>query len=197
LGQPAVAWVEHVWVVRRWSSDDFVILRTPRKNPMSKLLYASTALVFALSPSVASAQTAQPLPPAAAPGAAAKVLPSVPSDAMTVARWHKQNVYDPTDAKIGAVEDVLVDRDGKIVAFIVAVGGFLGMGEKDVAVPFNAVQFKAKDNNKWYPVMNTTKDALKNAPGHKYDRNAMTWTLENAPATTGTPSTPSPQPSAR
>ena len=114
-----------------------------------------------------------------------------------VARWHKQNVYDPTDAKIGAVEDVLVDRDGKIVAFIVAVGGFLGMGEKDVAVPFNAVQFKAKDNNKWYPVMNTTKDALKNAPGHKYDRNAMTWTVENAPTTTGTPATPSPQPSAR
>ena len=164
---------------------------------MSKLLYASTALVLALSASVASAQTAQPLPPAAAPGPAAKVLPSVPSEAMTVTRWHKQNVYDPSDAKIGEVEDVLVDRDGKIVAFIVAVGGFLGMGEKDVAVPFNAVQFKTKDNNKWYPVMNTTKDALKNAPGHKYDRNAMTWTLENAPATTGTPSTPSPQPRAR
>ena len=135
--------------------------------------------------------------PAASPGPAAKVLPSVPSDAMTVTHWHKQNVYDPSDAKIGAIEDVLVDREGRIVAFIVAVGGFPGMGEKDVAVPFNAVQFKTKDNNKWYPVMNTTRGALKNAPGHKYDRNAMTWTLENAPATTGTPSTPSPQPSAR
>ena len=177
--------------------DDFVILEPPRKNPVSKLLYASTALIFALSASVASAQTPQPLPPPAAPGPAAKVLPSVPSDAMTVTRWHKQNVYDPSDAKIGAVEDVLVDRDGKIVAFIVAVGGFLGMGEKDVAVPFNAVQFKTKDNNKFYPVMNTTKDALKNAPGHKYDRNAMTWTVDNAPTTTGTPATPSPQPSAR
>ena len=120
---------------------------------MSKLLYASTALVFALSASVASAQTAQPLPPAAAPGPAARVLPSVPSEAMTVTRWHKQNVYDPSDAKIGEIEDVLVDRDGKIIAFIVAVGGFLGMGEKDVAVPFNAVQFKTKDNNKFYPVM--------------------------------------------
>jgi len=172
--------------------DDFL----SRKNPMYKLAYASTALLFALSATVASAQTAQPLPPAAAPGPA-KVLPSVPSDAMTVTHWHKQNVYDPSDAKIGAIEDVLVDREGRIVAFIVAVGGFPGMGEKDVAVPFNAVQFKTKDNNKWYPVMNTTRGALKNAPGHKYDRNAMTWTLENAPATTGTPSTPSPQPSAR
>jgi hypothetical protein len=44
------------------------------------------------------------------------------------------------------------------------VDGFLGSGEKDVAVPFKAVQFKAKDNNKWYAVMNATKDALKNAP---------------------------------
>jgi hypothetical protein len=53
--------------------------------------------------------------------------------------------------------------------FAVGAGGFIGMGEKDVIVPFNAVQFKTKDNNKWYPVMNTTKDALKNAPGYKYD----------------------------
>src|SRR6187200_867838 len=154
---------------------------------MYKLAYASTALLFALSATVASAQTAQPLPPAAAPGPAAKVLPSVPSDAMTVTHWHKQNVYDPSDAKIGAIEDVLVDREGRIVAFIVGVGGFLGMGEKDVAVPFNAVQLTSKDNNKWYLVMNSTKDALKAAKGFKYDRDAMTWMAEDAPATTGTP----------
>ena len=102
--------------------------------------------------------------------------------------WYKQSVYDPSDAKIGEIMDVLADRDGKIVVLIVGVGGFLGMGEKDVAVPFNAVQFKTKDNIKWYPVMNTTKDALKNA---------MTWIPENAPATTGTPATPSPRPDAR
>ena len=70
---------------------------------------------------------------------------------------------------------------------IVGVGGFLGIGEKDVAVPFNAVQFKTKDNNKWYPVMNATKGALKNAPGLKYDRTAMTWVAENSSPTTGGP----------
>src|SRR3984893_9129863 len=122
---------------------------------------------------------------------------SIPANAMTVTHWYKQSVYDPSDAKVGEIMDVLVDRDGKIAAFIVSVGGFLGMGEKDVAVPFNAVQFKTKDNNKWYPVMNTTKDALKNAPGYKYDRTAMTWMPENTPATTGTPATPSPRPNAR
>ena len=83
-------------------------------------------------------------------------------------------------------------KEGKINGLIVGVGGFLGAGEKDVAVPFNSVQFKTKDNNKWWPVMNTTKDALKAAPGYKYDRTAMTWIPENAPATTGGPVTPAP-----
>jgi hypothetical protein len=74
--------------------------------------------------------------------------------------------------------DVLVDRAGKATALIIGVGGFLGMGEKDVAVPFDAVQVASKDNNKWYLVMNSNKDALKSAKGFKYDRNAMTWMPE-------------------
>jgi hypothetical protein len=40
------------------------------------------------------------------------------------------------------------------------------------------VQVTSKDNNKWYLVMNSSKDALKSAKGFKYDRNAMTWTSE-------------------
>ena len=179
-------------------SDDFLILKNPqRESPMSRLAYTATALLFALSATVASAQAPQPVPPAAAPGPVVKVLPSIPANAATVTNWHKQSVYDPSDAKVGEITDVLVDRDGKIVALIVGVGGFLGMGEKDVAVPFNAVQFKTKDTNKWYPVMNTTKDALKNAPGYKFDRTARSWIPENSPATTGTPATPSPRPIAR
>jgi hypothetical protein len=75
---------------------------------------------------------------------------------------------------------------GKATALIVGVGGFLGMGEKDVAVPFNAVQVTNKNNNKWYLVMNASKDTLKTAKGFKYDRNAMTWVPEEQPATTGT-----------
>ena len=112
---------------------------------------------------------------------------------MTVTHWYKQNVYDPSDNKIGEIMDVLVDRDGKVSALIIGVGGFLGMGEKDVAVPFNAVRATTKDNNKWYLVMNSTKDALKSAKGFKYDRNAMTWTPEDAPATTGSPTAPAPR----
>jgi sporulation protein YlmC with PRC-barrel domain len=164
---------------------------------MSKLASTATALLFALSATVATAQTPQPAPQATPASAAAQILATLPASAMTITHWYKQSVYDPSDAKIGEIMDVLADRDGKIVGMIVGVGGFLGVGEKDVAVPFNAVQFKTKDNNKWYPVMNTTKDALKNAPGYKYDRTAMTWVPENAPATTGSRPAPAPQPNAR
>ena len=158
-----------------------------------KLAYPTIALVFAVTTTMASAQTPQPVPQARqAEGPIAQILPTIPANAMTVTHWYKQNVYDPSDAKIGEIMDVLVDRDGKTVALVVGVGGFLGMGEKDVAVPLNAVQFKTKDNNKWHAVMNTTKDALKNAPGYKFDRTTMTWTPEGTPATTGTPTNPRP-----
>jgi sporulation protein YlmC with PRC-barrel domain len=95
---------------------------------------------------------------------------ALPSEAMTVTDWYKQNVYDPNENKIGDIKDVLVDKSGKVVALIVGVGGFLGAGEKDVAVPFEAVHPTMKDK-KWWLVMNTTKDSLKSAPGFKYDSN--------------------------
>lgn len=103
----------------------------------------------------------------------AGVLTSVPAG-VTVTDWYKQSVYDPSDAKIGEIMDVLVSPDGNVSALIVGVGGFLGAGEKDVAVPFSAVKHTQK-NNKVYLTMNTTKDALKAAPGFKYDKNTTKW----------------------
>ncbi len=104
----------------------------------------------------------------------AKMQTTLPNEALTVTDWYKQNVYDPNENKIGDVKDVLVDKSGKIVTLIVGVGGFLGAGEKDVAVPFEAVHPTMKDK-KWWLVMNTTKDNLKSSTGFKYDSNTTTW----------------------
>jgi sporulation protein YlmC with PRC-barrel domain len=153
---------------------------------MTKLTYA--ALLLALATTTASAQAPQGAPRESGP--AAQIMTTIPANSVTVTHWYKQNVYDPGDNKIGEIMDVLIDREGKATSLIIGVGGFLGMGEKDVAVPFNAVKVTTKDNNKWYLVMNATKDALKSAKGFKYDRSAMTWMPEDAPATTGTPATP-------
>ena len=49
------------------------------------------------------------------------------------------NVYGPDSKKIGDVSDVLMSHDGKAAYVIVGVGGFLGIGEKDIAIPFDQV----------------------------------------------------------
>jgi sporulation protein YlmC with PRC-barrel domain len=109
---------------------------------------------------------------------APQIMSSVPAQSVTVADWYKQGVYDPANSKIGEVMDVLLSPDGKVNALIIGVGGFLGMGEKDVAVPFNAVKHSTRDG-KVYLTLDTTKEALKTAPGLKYDRNSTTWVPEN------------------
>jgi len=104
----------------------------------------------------------------------ANMQTSIPQNAVTVTDWYKQDVYDPNNNKIGEIMDVLVDQSGKVDTLIIGVGGFLGAGEKDVAVPFEHVH-ATMQNNKMRLVMNTTKDNLKNAPGFKYDSNTTSW----------------------
>jgi sporulation protein YlmC with PRC-barrel domain len=130
-------------------------------------MLASTAMLastgsFAAEPSTMS------------PSSTDALMTTMPGDARTVTDWYKQNVYDPSNNKIGEIEDVLVDKSGKISAVIISVGGFLGMDTKDVAAPFPSIHATMKDN-KWWLTMNTTKDALKSAPGYRYDKNSTTW----------------------
>src|SRR4051812_15420642 len=54
-------------------------------------------------------------------------------------------VVGPNNERIGDVNDVLLDRNGQAVAIVVGVGGFLGIGEKDVAVRFNQVQITPRN----------------------------------------------------
>lgn len=97
---------------------------------------------------------------------------------LPVSDYYKQNVYDPNDNKIGDVKDLILEKGGKVNAAIVGVGGFLGAGEKDVAVPFDQLQLKEKNGDR-YLVMNTNKDALNSAPGLKFDRDKHAWIPEN------------------
>ena len=132
------------------------------------------AIVAAVASTVFGAAYAQQPATNLGIGAQPETLSNLPQNATTVTNYYKQNVYDPADAKIGEISDVLVSKDGKVDAFIVAVGGFLGVGEKDVAVPFDAVKATEK-NGKWYLTMNATKDSLQKAHGYKFDRAKATW----------------------
>jgi sporulation protein YlmC with PRC-barrel domain len=74
----------------------------------------------------------------------AQIMSSVPAQSVTITDWYKQSVYDPSNSKIGEIKDVLLSQEGKVSALVIGVGGFLGMGEKDVAAPFDAVKHAVK-----------------------------------------------------
>jgi sporulation protein YlmC with PRC-barrel domain len=104
----------------------------------------------------------------------ATTMSAAPNESWTVTNYYKQSVYDPKESKIGDIDDVLVDKSGKITGLVVGVGGFLGAGEKDVIVPFTAVKSEKK-NDKWYLTLDESKDGLTKAPGFKYDKASTTW----------------------
>jgi sporulation protein YlmC with PRC-barrel domain len=76
--------------------------------------------------------------------------------------WHK-SVYDASGRAIGDLNDLVIDKDGKIAAVVIGVGGFLGLGEKNVAVDFGQLQ----KNGSVSPnrlVLNYSEQDLRSAP---------------------------------
>lgn len=114
------------------------------------------------------------LGPASAAEQAAQMQTAVPADALTISNYYKQNVYDNQNNKIGDVKDMLLDKEGRVSTVIVGVGGMLGVGEKDVAVPFSSLKIAEKNGDR-YLIMSTTKEALEKAPGYTYDRTKGVW----------------------
>lgn len=56
----------------------------------------------------------------------------------------EQGNRNDTD-KVGDINEVLLDRNGNVQAVVIGVGGFLGLGEKDVAIPFNMIEWRSAD----------------------------------------------------
>src|ERR1700741_653130 len=67
--------------------------------------------------------------------AATTALKAAPSESWTVTNYYKQAVYDPKESQVGDIDDVLIDKTGKVSGLVLGVGGFLGAGEKDVIEP--------------------------------------------------------------
>jgi sporulation protein YlmC with PRC-barrel domain len=68
--------------------------------------------------------------------------------------------------QIGKISNLVFGREGRIELVVIGVGGFLGLGEKEVAVPFDAVKSETI-NNKNVFVVDATKDQLKAAPTYQ------------------------------
>lgn len=72
------------------------------------------------------------------------------------------------DETIGSISDLVIDENGQIVAAIVEAGGFLGLGTKEVAVSWQSIERRLNEKGDGYHLsVDTTKDALKDAPEYK------------------------------
>ena len=80
------------------------------------------------------------------------------------------NVYGANNETIGDVNDVLIGNDGQVRAVVIGVGGFLGVGEKNVAIPLKALNISRKANSPSIDkiTVSYTKDQLTSAPKFAY-----------------------------
>jgi len=79
------------------------------------------------------------------------------------------DIYNDKNQDIGQIKDIALNQNGQTQAYVLSVGGFLGMGEHYVAVNPSAVKVTYNDSDKkWHASMNATTDQLKAAPEFKY-----------------------------
>ena len=77
------------------------------------------------------------------------------------------DVYNQKDEDLGDIKEIMLDmRDGKVAYAVLSYGGFLGMGDKLFAVPWNALTLDTI--NKRF-ILNVDKERLANAPGFDKD----------------------------
>src|SRR5262245_6451726 len=87
---------------------------------------------------------------------------SAPSDWVAVSSFYNREVLDRAGDRVGTASGFYVAPDGKIVASILSVDRQLGIGDKQVAMPFGSGQIVRKDDG-WHLVVDTTKDDLQRA----------------------------------
>jgi sporulation protein YlmC with PRC-barrel domain len=110
---------------------------------MKSSFVAAALLGAAVLTTTAHAQTSQPSPSAPAPAASAT---STDQKMMLKGNWRASklmglDVYNEANEKLGDINELIVDKDGKINAVVIGVGGFLGMGEHDIAVTIDKLKF--------------------------------------------------------
>lgn len=114
-----------------------------------------------------AAQKTQPMPPAASAQGTRQFVTQQTSDQWLATKFKGTDVIGSNNEKIGDVNDILFDRNGKVMAYVIGVGGFLGIGQKDVALAPAAFQVDASDRDEIKLKLAMTRDELKNAPEFK------------------------------
>jgi sporulation protein YlmC with PRC-barrel domain len=159
------------------------LINFPLEDKMKKFV-AAALLSAAVISGPAYAQTAQPADRTAP---AATTTQTTGSKMMLKGNWRVSklmglDVYNEANEKLGDINELILDKDGKVSAVVIGVGGFLGMGEHDIAVTMDKLKFveTAVRTSATAPAT-TTRDTTATAPA--------TTTTGAAPAATTTTTT--------
>src|SRR5690349_6872669 len=154
---------------------------------------------FMISAAVSALMVSGALAQADKPADSAKFISAQSQDQWVFSKFKGTDVLGPDNAHIGNVNDMLFDKQGKILGLIVGVGGFLGIGEKNVAIDMNAFQPVPYDTGSSTSAAGTatrnddptmvklkvswTKDELKSAPDFQYYKAPSRTSSGGAPTT--------------
>ena len=128
---------------------------------------SATALALALG--IAGAAAQQTPPKTEAPKAPVAGQITMQSEDTILARdLIGQTVLAPDNAKIGNINDLLLSKDGRTVeGFVVGVGGFLGIGERNIALKIDQLKIMPGPDGSKKLVTDLKRDDLANAPAFK------------------------------
>ncbi|SCB19451.1 PRC-barrel domain-containing protein [Rhizobium multihospitium] len=113
-------------------------------------------------------KSAQAPAPATGTDQAGGYLTVQSADQISARTYMGQSVYNGQNESIGSINDLILQKQGGVVAAVVGVGGFLGMGQKNVAVPFDEINAAQNAQDGTIKLTTTeTADALKAAPEFK------------------------------
>ncbi len=92
------------------------------------------------------------------------------SNQLLASNFIDAEVREPNNQKIGSINDLLIDQNGNVQGAIVGVGGFLGIGEKNVGIPFNKIKVVRTANGKNIDHVEVpyTRQQLTNAPNFQF-----------------------------
>lgn len=133
---------------------------------MSKIVTTiALAAALALPLTVGSANAAKEQEQA---GMTKQFISQQSPDQLRAAQWIGVSVKNDKGEVVGDVNDLLIGTDHSVEALVIGVGGFLGLGEKHVAVPIDSVEMTKSGDDKTRTVMiSATKEELENAPTFK------------------------------
>jgi sporulation protein YlmC with PRC-barrel domain len=114
-----------------------------------------------------STEAAKPMAPEQSTAQGGQFLKEQTADDMLASSIIGKPAVNSQDETIGDVNDLVTDRSGKITAALIGVGGFLGIGEKDVAVRFEDLKLNRDENDNVKVTLNISKETLAEAPDYK------------------------------